>query len=64
MFEDPYDIQNALLTGYPYDVPPLICPVCGEENPDWAYYRGGYLIGCDCCIERFSADACDEFHQN
>lgn len=58
---DPYDIQNALLTGYPEDIPALICPVCGEENPEWAYYRQGYPIGCSCCISRYSPEDCDEF---
>lgn len=31
------------------------CPVCGIENPEWFYFDGDEVIGCECCIKRVDA---------
>ena len=53
---DPPYIRNAERTGYEdgREDRPVICPVCGEQDPDFIYvYKSDNMIlGCTECIER------------
>lgn len=33
-----------------------VCPVCGEENPEYLYMADDECIGCSGCVRRISTD--------
>lgn len=53
---DPPYIRNAERTGYEdgREDRPVICPVCGAENPDFVYiYKSDDMVlGCTECIRK------------